>query len=45
MIEIIAENHGIPASEVEELISIFNRNGVLKILKNEGYYYQLSEPS
>lgn len=43
MIEIIAENHGIPSSEVEELISIFKRNGILKILQNEGYYYQLSE--
>jgi len=43
MIEIVAENYGIPSEEVKELISTFMRNGILKILKNEGYYYELNE--
>jgi DNA-binding IscR family transcriptional regulator len=43
MIEIIAENHGIPPSEVKKLFNIYRRNGILKILKNEGFYYQLNE--
>ena len=43
MIEIIAENHGIPPQEVKNLITLFRRNGVLKILKNEGFYYQLNK--
>ncbi|MFX1495355.1 MAG: hypothetical protein ACFFBZ_13810 [Promethearchaeota archaeon] len=43
MIEIVAENYGIPPQEVKELIPIFIRNGILKILKNEGYYYELDE--
>ena len=43
MIEIAAENYGIPSQEVKELITTFVRNGILKILKNEGYYYKLNE--
>ena len=43
MIEITAENYGIPSQEVKELIPTFVRNGILKILKNEGYYYKLNE--
>ncbi|MFX1464792.1 MAG: hypothetical protein ACFFBF_17375 [Promethearchaeota archaeon] len=43
MIEIIAENHGIPPQEVKKLINIFRRNGVLKILKNQGFNYQLND--
>ncbi|MFX0033778.1 MAG: hypothetical protein ACFE8E_15265 [Candidatus Hodarchaeota archaeon] len=42
MIEIMAENYGIPPTEISELIYIYRKNGTLKILKNEGYYYQLS---
>ena len=45
MIEIIAENYGIPPQEVKKLISIFRRNGILKILKNEGFYYKLNDIS
>ena len=41
MIEIIAENYGIPPEEVKELIYIHIKNGTLKIQKNEGFYYQL----
>jgi len=43
MIEIIAENNGIPPLEVKKLFNNFRRNGILKILKNEGFYYQLNE--
>ncbi|MFX1380231.1 MAG: hypothetical protein ACFFA4_14180 [Promethearchaeota archaeon] len=43
MIEIIAENYGIPPLEVRKLFNIFRRNGMLKIIKNEGFYYQLNE--
>lgn len=42
MIEIVAENYGIPLEEIKELIIIYTKNGILKILKNEGFYYQLN---
>ncbi|MFX1496069.1 MAG: hypothetical protein ACFFBH_00945 [Promethearchaeota archaeon] len=42
MIEIIAEDYGIPPREIKELIYFYVKNGMLKIIKNEGYYYQLS---
>ena len=42
MIEIIAENFGVPSPEVKELINVFKRNGVLILIKNEGYCYQLN---
>ncbi|MFX1328131.1 MAG: hypothetical protein ACFE91_08310 [Promethearchaeota archaeon] len=45
MIEIIAESHGIPPPEVKKLITIFRRNGILKILKNQGFNYQLNDAS
>ncbi len=45
MIEIIAENYGIPSPEVKKLFNLFRRNGMLKILKNEGFYYQLNDIS
>ncbi len=45
MIEIIAENYGIPPPEVKKLINISRRNGMLKILKNQGFYYQLNDVS
>ncbi len=43
MIEIIAENYGIPTPEVKNLFNTFRRKGILKILKNEGFYYQLND--
>ena len=43
LIEIIAENFGIPSSEVKELIYMFRKKGMLKILKDEGYYFQLQQ--
>ena len=42
MIEIMAENFGVPSSEIKELISRFKRNGTLILIKNEGYCYQLN---
>ena len=45
MIEIIAEDHGIPSLEVKKLIRIFRKNGRLKIIKNEGFSYQLNNIS
>ncbi|MFW9782649.1 MAG: hypothetical protein ACFFFB_10240 [Candidatus Heimdallarchaeota archaeon] len=41
MIEIIAENYEIPPAEIKALIYLYTKNGMLKIIKNEGYYYQL----
>lgn len=41
MLEIMAENHGIPALELKLLIKSFKKQGILTVLKNEGFYYQL----
>ena len=41
MIEIIAEEYGIPNNEVKKLITLYTKNGILKILRKEGFYYQL----
>lgn len=41
MIEIFAENNGIPHSELDILIWKFKKNGVLILIKNEGYYFTL----
>ena len=43
MIEIIAEEYGIPNNEVKELINTYTKNGILRILRSEGFYYQLKE--
>jgi len=42
MIEITAEQYGIPSAEIKNLINFFLRKGMLKIIKNEGFYYQLN---
>ena len=42
MIEIVAEDYGIPAQNIKSLTHNYIRNGMLKILKNEGFYYQLN---
>ncbi len=41
MLEIMAENYGIPALELKLLIKSFKKQGILTVLKNEGFYYQL----
>jgi len=32
MIEVIAENYGIPSSKIQELVREFKRSGVLRLL-------------
>lgn len=41
MLEIMAENYGIPALEFKFLIKSFKKQGILTVLKNENFYYQL----
>lgn len=41
MIEIMAENYGIPTSNIKELIYKFRKKGILAIVKNEGYTFIL----
>ena len=41
VLEIMAENYGIPALELKLLIKSFKKQGVLTVLKNEDFYYQL----
>ena len=43
MLEIMADNYGIPAVELKLLIRSFKKQGILTVLKNEGFYYQLEE--
>ena len=43
MIEIIAEEYGIPNNEVKELINTYTKNGILKIQRSEGFYYKLND--
>ena len=43
MIEIIAEEYGIPNNEVKELITTYTKNGFLRIQRSEGFYYQLND--
>ena len=41
MLEIMADNYGIPAVELKLLIKSFKKQGILTVLKNEDFYYQL----
>ena len=43
MIEIMADNYGIPALELKLLIKSFKKQGILTVLKNEDFYYKLNE--
>jgi len=43
LIEIMAENHGIPPSETKTLIEKFRKSGHLAIIRNEGYYFTLNK--
>ena len=45
MIEVMAENYGIPLKEVKPLMLKFRKKGMLLILKNEGYTYTLNKDS
>ena len=42
MIEIMAENSGISGEEIPHLIEIFEKQGILVQLKDDGFYYQIS---
>ncbi|MBA7564642.1 hypothetical protein ES708_06305 [subsurface metagenome] len=41
MLEIMADNYGIPAVELKMLIKSFKKQGIITVLKNEDFYYQL----
>ena len=41
ILEIMADNYGIPALELKFLIKNFKKQEVLTVLKNENYYYHL----
>ena len=43
MIEVMAENYNIPRTEVKPLMHKFRREGILLILKNEGYTFTLNK--
>jgi hypothetical protein len=43
MIEIMAEDYDIPLKEIKPLIIKFRREGILLILKDEGYTFKLNE--
>ena len=42
MIEIMAENYGIPLNEIKPLMIKFRKKGILLILKEEGYTFTLN---
>lgn len=42
MIEIMAESYGIPFDEINPLINKFRKQGILLILKDEGYTFKLN---
>jgi hypothetical protein len=42
MIEIMAENGGIPSQELPHLIKMFKKRGYLILLKDEDFYYKIS---
>ena len=41
MLEIMAENYGIPTVELKLLIQSSKKQCILTVLKNEGFYYQI----
>ena len=45
MIEVMAENYGIPRKEVKPLMLKFRKEGILLILRNEGYTFTLNKDS
>ena len=45
MIEVMAENYNIPRKEVKPLMHKFRKEGILLILRDEGYTYTLNKDS
>jgi len=41
MLEIMAQNYGIPAVELKLLIKGFKKQGIITVLKNKDFYYQI----
>jgi len=42
MIEIMAENEGIPSQDLPKLITEFKKKGFLTLLKDEDFYYKIT---
>jgi hypothetical protein len=45
MIEVMAENYDIPLKEVKPLMHKFRKEGILIILRDEGYTFTLNKDS
>ena len=43
MIEIMAENYDIPPKEIKHLLLKFRREGILLMVKDEGYTFTLNK--
>ena len=43
MIEVMAENYAIPLKEIKPLLHKFRKEGILQIVKDEGYTFTLNE--
>lgn len=43
MIEVMAENYAIPLKEIKPLLHKFRKEGILLIVKDEGYTFTLNE--
>lgn len=43
ILEIMADNYGILALELKLLIKSFKKRGIITVLKNENFYYQLEQ--
>ena len=43
MVEIMAENFGIPLKEIKPLMHKFRKEGILRIIKSEGYTFTLNK--
>ena len=42
MIEIMAENNGIPSQDLPKLITVFNKKGFLTLLNGKDFYYKIT---
>jgi hypothetical protein len=43
MIEIMAEKYNIPLKEIKPLLNKFRKNGILLLVKDEGYTFKLNK--
>ena len=42
LLEIMAENYGIPSQDLPNLITEFNKKGILTFLRDEDFYYKIT---